>query len=178
MSLVLWEIWSYLQILVVWAAFRKFAHRDIKGGILAGAIIGVCVEFITEPFWQYHFKITVYKDIPLSVIFAWGVMFSLVIFLSEKLYCWFLKKSAIVPYDKRVLLFDVLAGVMIGLPFETVGIKTGIWEYRYDLLHWNWGFIPFFHMPYEALVGYALLMVVAPTFVRYWQGVFAEAAHD
>jgi len=172
MKLILFEVWSYLQIPVAWYAFRKFAKRNVAGAILSGTIVGLCNEFITEPFWNYHFRITIYKDIPLSVPFAWGVMFALVVFLSEKLYCWILRKESIQPYDKRILLFDVVGAVVIGLPFETIGVKTGVWDYNYELLQWNWGTIPFFHMPYEALVGYILMMLVAPTFVRYWQSSF------
>ena len=170
--MILWEIWSYLQILLVWYCFRKFAKKNVLGDIIAGALLGLMIEFISEPFWDYHFAITIYKDIPLSVPFAWGMMFTLVTFTSKKLYCRILKKTAIVPYDKRIFLFDVLAGVCIGLPMETLGFKTGIWDYRYEILEWNWGNVPFFDMPYEALAGYALLMLVAPTFVRYWQSAF------
>lgn len=174
MSLGLWEIWAYLQLLVVWYCFKRFAGRNVAGDIIAGSLIGFMLEFITEPFWNYHFRITIYKDIPLSVPFAWGMMITLVTFLSEKLYCRSLGKKEIDIYDKRILFFDVLAGVLIGFPMETIGIKTKIWDYRYDLLNWNWGNAPLFNMPYEALAGYALLMLVSPTFVRYWQGSFEE----
>jgi hypothetical protein len=173
MKLIILEIWSYLQIPLYWYLFKRFAKRDIVGDLIAGTMIGCFIEFSTEPLWVYHFKITIYKhNTPLSVVLGWGVMFTLVVFLSEKLYCKFLKQPSIIPYDKRIFLFDVLAGVMIGLPFETLGLKSGVWDYRYDILQWNWGEVLFFHMLYEALFGYALLMLIAPTFVRYWQAAF------
>lgn len=172
MNLVLWEIWTYVEIPLVWYLFKRFAKRNVAGDIIAGAIFGVVIEFISEPLWVYHFKINCYKDIPLSIPFSWGIVFSLVTFLSEKTYCKFLERPDIRPFDKRIFVFDLFAGLLVGLPAEIIGIKTGIWEYRYDLLKWDWGEIPFIHMPYEALAGYTLLMLVAPTFVRYWQASY------
>jgi len=171
-QLILIEIFSFVQIPLYWWLFKKFANRNVLGDMIAGTMIGCFIEFATEPLWDYHFAITVYKDTPLSVVLGWGVMFTLVVFLSEKLYCWILQKKSIVPYDKRIFIFDVLGAVLIGFPLETIGLKAGVWDYRYDILDWNWGTVPFFNMPYEALVGYALLMLIAPTFVRYWQAAF------
>jgi hypothetical protein len=166
------EIYSYLQIPMYIYLFKRFANRNVVGDIIAGTMIGCFIEFATEPLWDYHFKITIYKDIPPCIILGWGVMFTLVVFLSEKLYMKLLKKPAIEPYDKRIFLFDVFGAAAIGLPLETLGLKSGVWDYRTDLLNWNWGLVPFFKMPYEALFGYCLLMLIAPTFVRYWQGSF------
>ena len=172
MKLILWEVWSFAQIPLYVYLFRKWARRNIVGDIVAGTMIGLFVEFATEPLWDYHFKLTFYKDIPIAVPLGWGIMFALVVFFSEKLYLWVLRKNEIAPYDKRIFVFDLLAGVLIGFPLETIGKRAGIWDYNYDLLQWDWGQVPFFEMPYEALLGYALLMLVAPTFVRYWQGSF------
>lgn len=171
-KMLIWEIWTYVQIPIYIYLFRRFAHRNVIGDMIAGSIIGVYIEFATEPLWDYHFRLTVYKDVPLSIILGWGVMFTIVVWVSEKLYCWILKKPAIEPYDKRIFIFDVIGSMLVGFPLETIGLKSGIWDYRYDLLNWGWGTIPFFEMPYEALVGYGLLMLMAPTFVRYWQGAF------
>lgn len=172
MKLILWEIWTYVQVPVMVYVFKRFAKRNVIGDLVAGSIIGLFIEFATEPLWDYHLQITIYKDTPLSIILGWGVMFTLVVFASEKLYLWILRRDTIKPYDKRIFLFDVVAAAAIAFPLETIGLKAGIWDYRYDLLQWDWGTVPFFEMPYEALVGYALLMLVAPTFVRYWEASF------
>lgn len=173
MKLIIYEILSFLNIPVTWYLFKRFAKRDVTGDMIAGTMIGCFIEFSTEPLWQYHFKITVYKhNTPLAVVLGWGVMFTLVCYFSEKLYCKLFQRTSILPYDKRILLCDVLGGACVGLPLETIGIRAGIWNYRMDILQWNWGEIPFFHMPYEALVGYCLLMLIGPTFVRYWQQAF------
>lgn len=172
MKLVIWEIWAYVQIPVLWYLFKRYAKRNVSGDMIAGTMIGMFIEFATEPLWDYHFKINIYKDTPLAVVMGWGVMFTLVTFFSEKLYCFVLRKPSIAPYDKRIFLFDVVAASLIAFPLETIGLKSGIWDYRYDRLGWDWGKIPFFDMPYEALFGYCLLMLVGPTFVRYWQGAF------
>src|SRR5882762_6592467 len=102
MRLIIIEIISCLQIPVYWYAFKRFAHRNVIGDMIAGTMIGCFIEFSTEPLWQYHFKITVYKhNTPLSVVLGWGVMFTLVVFVSEKIYCWVLHRKTIEPYDKR-----------------------------------------------------------------------------
>jgi len=172
MKMILWEIWSYAQIPFFCYLFSRYARKNIVGAVIAGALIGLAIEFATQPLWIYHFKITFYKGAPLSVPLGWGVMFAQVVFFSEKLYCWILQKDKIVPHDKRIFIFDLLAGLLIGFPLEALGLHAGVWDYNYGVLGWNMGRVPFFNMPIEALLGYALLMLLAPTFVRYWQGAF------
>lgn len=162
------EAWGYLMVPVIWYLFRRLAGRDITGELIAGTLFGFYIEFATEPLWDYHFALTYYKDTPLTSPLSWGVLMSVVAFLSEKLYSWSLGREAD-PSDGRLLLFDVLAGILLGLPVETLGYKAGVWDYNYGVLGWTWGTIPIFRMPYEALVGYALLMLVAPSFVRHWR---------
>ena len=91
MDLILLEIFAYVQIPLYWYLFKRFANRNVAGDMLAGTIIGAFNEFVTEPLWDYHFRITIYKDTPLAVVLGWGVMFTLVVFVSEKLYCWILR---------------------------------------------------------------------------------------
>jgi len=172
MNMLGMEIWSYVEIPIIWWLFKRFAKRNVFGDMVAGTMIGCFNEFATEPLWNYHYRFTIYKDIPPAVIMGWGVMFTLVVFLSEKLYFWVLKTDKIMPYDKRIFLFDVAAGVAIGLPMETLGLKSHVWDYNYDILKWSGLQVPFFNMPVEALVGYILIMLIGPTFVRYWQGAF------
>ncbi len=172
MKLLLLEIWFFVQIPLVWWAFRRFARRNVTGEMIAGTIIGVFNEFATQPLWNYHFRLNIYKDTPLAVVLGWGVLFTLVVHFSGALYRFFLKKERVDIRDKRVFLFDVIAAALIAFPVETLSLKLGVWDYRYDLLAWDWGSVPFFHMPWEALFGYCLLMLVGPSFVRLWEGVF------
>jgi hypothetical protein len=174
MKMALLEAVLYLQLPLTWYLFKRFAKRNVLGEMTAGVIIGAFNEFATEPLWDYHLYLNIYKDTPLAVVLGWGVMFTLVTFLSEKLYCALLKKTAIAPHDKRIFLFDVVSAAMVAFPLETLGLKTGIWTYRYDRLAWDWGQVPFFHMPWEALFGYCLFMLIGPTFVRYWERDFEE----
>lgn len=172
MTLIILEIWGFLQVPVVWWLFRRYARRNVAGEMIAGAIVGVCWEICTEPLWDYYFRVTFYRDAPVAVITGWMVMFALITFVSEKLYCLFLRRDSILPRDKRIFLFDVLAAAVVSLPMETMGAKLGVWSYRQDILKWDWGFIPFFNMPWEIMFGYSLLMLVTPTFVRYWEKSF------
>ena len=157
--------------LVMWLVFRRYG-RNVTGEIIAGAIVGVVWEIATEPLWDYHLNLTFYRDIPVAVIAGWSFMLTLVPFLSEKLYCLVLRRAALAARDKRIFIFDIVSAALVCLPLETLGAKTGVWTYRQDLLQWHWGLIPLFNMPYELLFGYSLLMLIAPTFVRYWERSF------
>lgn len=174
MLLNILEVWSYLQIPVVAWLFHKYAKRNVTGDLLAGMIVGVFFEFVTEPMWTYHFHFTIYKDTPPGVIFGWGVMFTVGVFLSEKIYLWLFKEKTIIPYDKRIFLTDVLSVPLIALPFEKIGLMAKVWDYNFSILGFSGVNIPFFNMPLEVFVGYIFLMLVAPTFVRYWQVGFEK----
>ena len=175
MSLLFWEIWSYAHVPLVWYLFKRFARRDVSGSIIAGAMIGVFLEFATEPLWTYHFRLTIYKDIAPSIFLGWGVLFTLVLFVSEKLYRAVLHTRRVRVEDKRLFVFDVAAALLVAFPMETMGHKAGVWTYNESVLNWDWGTVPFVRMPAEALVAYALLMLIAPTFVRRWRGAFSIA---
>jgi hypothetical protein len=152
----------------LWYGFRKFARRNVLGDLLAGMLIGFFWEYSTEALWTYHLQVNVYKDIPLAILLGWGVMFTLAVFVSEKLFFLFFKSHESCRPDLRVFITDVTAAFLVGLPIEKFGLLTGLWDYNYEILHWSLARDPIFKMPYEVLVGYGLLMMIAPTFVRYW----------
>lgn len=173
MKLILLEVWGlFFQAPLVWWLFRRYGRRNVTGEMIAAAIIGVVWEISTEPLWDYHFKVNFYRDAPVAVITGWMVMLTLIVCLSEKLYDLVLRKKGIVPGDKRIFIFDIISAMIVALPMETAGAKLGVWTYRQDLLKWDWGFIPLFNMPYELMFGYSLLMLIAPTFIRYWEKPF------
>ena len=157
---------------LTWWLMRRYARRNVAGELIAGAIVGVVWEIATEPLWDYHLALTFYRDAPVAVVAGWSVMLALVPWLAEKIYCKVLGLAALRPRDKRIFIFDIVSAAIVCLPLETLGAKCGVWTYRQDLLKWDWGLIPLFGMPYELLFGYSLLMLVAPTFVRYWEGSF------
>lgn len=176
MKLILLEIWGlFFQVPVVWWLIHRYGKRDVTGEMIAAAIIGVVWEVSTEPLWDYHFKITFYHHAPVAVISGWMVMLTMIVCLSEKMYKKLLKKDKVEYGDKRIFIFDVLSAAVIALPMETIGAKMGVWSYQQNLLKWDWGLIPFFNMPYELLFGYSLLMLIAPTFIRYWEKPFVES---
>ena len=173
MKLTIIELLMYLQIPVVWYLFRRYGKKDVSGSMIAGFLIGIFNEFATEPLWDYHLGLNIYKDTPFAILLCWAVMFTVVVSLSDWLYRTVLKKDALDPHDKRILLFDVAAAVVIAFPMETLCLKLGIWSYRLDKLNWDWGNIPLLGMPWEALVGYCLFMLIGPSFVRAWETQFS-----
>jgi len=172
-TLIVLEVLGWIQAPLLWYLFKRYAKRNVLGELIAGAIFGVFFEVATEALWDYHFQITFYRDTPVGVLTGWMVMFTLVTYISEKLYCRVLRTDHIAPRDKRIFIFDLIAGTIVALPMETIGAKLGVWTYRTDLLKWDWNhLVPFFNMPYEVISGYCLVMLIAPTFVRYWEKSF------
>lgn len=172
--LIILEIIGFVQVPLMWWIFRRYFKRNVLGEIIASGIIGVFWEIATEPLWDYNFKITFYHDTPAAVITGWMVMLTLIPIVSEKLYCLILKKQALAGKDKRIFLFDIFTAMFIALPMEAIGAHFGVWKYNTDILGWNWGVIPFFNLPVELIMGYSLLMLIAPTFVRCWQEEFEK----
>lgn len=172
MKLALMEILSYLVVFGVWLFFRRILKRDITGDMLIGTVLGVFSEFASEPLCDYYFSLTFYKDIPVIIPVAWGMMYAITVFISEKLYTRLTRLPAIRPGDKRVLALDVFSGMLVGFPLETIGTWAGIWTYNYNVVNWTMPRIPVLNMPLEALIAYGLLMLTGPTIVRYWEGAF------
>ncbi|OGS19029.1 MAG: hypothetical protein A2219_02505 [Elusimicrobia bacterium RIFOXYA2_FULL_50_26] len=172
MLLIFMEVLSYVQAPLTALLFWKLLRRNVVGDLIAGTIIGMYIEFATEPLWDYHFVVTVYKDIPPGIVLGWGVLFTLAVFVSEKLYTLIFRRNSIIEYDKRIFITDLLAAPLVGLPLEKTGMLAGVWDYHYELLNWSGIVVPVFGMPLEALIGYGLLMLTGPTFVRYWQRGF------
>lgn len=162
----MWELSSFVQLPLMWLLFRKFGKVDVLRSMVAGAVVGCFIEFSTEPLWAYHYRITVYKDVPLAVVLGWGFLLTLVTTASNSVYRRLVSTGS--GRDWRRVVCDVCAGVAVALPLEAIGLKSGVWDYNYAALQWTWGTLPVIEMPYEALLGYALLMLVAPTYVRYW----------
>lgn len=172
MTLIVCEIVGFIQAPLVWYLYKRYAGRNMAGEMIASAIVGVVWEIATEPLWDYNFVVTYYRDCPVAGLTGWMIMFPTVVYFSERFYCAVLKKDKLLSHDRRIFIFDVITAALVCLPLETAGAKLGVWTYRQDLLKWDWGFIPFFNMPWEIIFGYSLLMLIAPTFVRYWEKDF------
>ncbi len=173
-TLIVLEIIGFVQAPLLWWLFKKYAKRNVLGELIAAGIVGVFWEIATEPLWDYNFRINFYRDTPAAVITGWMIMLTLVPIISEKLFRLVFKKDPIADKDKRIFLFDIVTAIFICLPMEAVGAHFGVWTYNIDVLGWDWGIIPFFNLPWELIMGYSLLMLIAPTFVRYWQGEFEK----
>jgi hypothetical protein len=166
------ELVSFVVPVAVWLGFHLVLKRNVLGDMIAGFVVGCFVELFTASYWNYHFAITVYKDLPLCVLLGWGMMFALGAYVSELLYRWWTKRSQIAPDDPRVLVTDILGGLVIVVPAEVVSLRSGIYEYNYSVLEWTPHQVPVLDLPYMAFVCYAFLLVIGLTFVRTWRNRF------
>jgi hypothetical protein len=152
---------------ITWMVFKK----DITGMFLAGMLMGLMVEYITEAYWQYSFKVPIWRgahiwgDISLYVVLGWGYSFSMFVLFSD----WAFKKIMHVPaLDKRILLFDAVLAPLWFIPYELLGMQgLHLWQYT-SCSEWI-TIIPILNYPLEGVIGAALFGLVLPSFVRHWE---------
>ena len=163
---------SYAMPALFFGLFLGLAHRNILGDIIAGTVFGFFWEFSTARFWDYRLGWKLPWGTPPAVIINWGVLFAVVVFLSERLYKSMFHRAQVELHDPRIFLTDVVAGLCVGCPAEWLGLYRGLWTYKDCPSCWSgWGpKVPILGLPSDIFIGYALMMLVAPTFVRYWQG--------
>lgn len=136
-----------------------------------GAILGLAVEVMTEPEWTYSLQVYIWRDVSPFVIAGWGIMFTWLIYFSDKLYYKIYGK----PVDPKetksnmIILFDLLLGVPLFLSNELVGLYgLKIWKYN-DILQWH-VMIPIINYPLEGLISLILFVAGVSSVVRYWKG--------
>lgn len=151
-------------LIITWFVFKK----DVTGMLLAGMLIGLCIEFITEAYWNYSLIVYLYKDISLFVIMGWGYSFTLYLLLSGWLFRFIVRSKNVYAHDLRLLLMDIFIGPIWFLSNELLGMKgLHLWTYSECAgwthpIPWLWGY------PLEGVIGAIFLSTVMPSFVRYW----------
>jgi hypothetical protein len=164
------EFLTALSLGLSWLAFAKIFKQPFWRYWGPGALLGLTIEVITEPEWTYSLQWYLYRDVSVAVIAGWGIVFSWLVFLSDRCYDrWFAPDA---PYGKpgiRVMLTDALVGIPLLLMNELVGLYgLKIWKYN-EILHWD-TMIPVIQYPLEGLGALVLYVVTVPAIVRWWKG--------
>jgi hypothetical protein len=164
---IITAVFCITALSVAWFGFKK----DLSGMFVSGIILGTAVEFITEAYWDYSFKMFIWRDIPLFVIVGWGYSFSLFILLSDWVFKKVFRPKNIAVDDKRILLCDALLGPLWFVSHELLGMNVfHLWTYS-KVSGWTY-IIPVINFPWEGVIGAVLFATVLPTFVRHWEKAF------
>lgn len=151
--------------------FWFIGKRNVTGEMICGTLIGIFIELITEPDWDYNLKFYIYKDVSPLVILGWGVSFSWVVAVSDFVYKLWVKGKKVKLFDKRVLLTDFVCGTIMFVSVEVFAMHVlHAWTYS-PILGWTL-IVPIINYPFEGVLGSMLAALILPTFVRYWQKSF------
>ncbi len=157
---------SVSGLLIAKLIFKK----DLTGMFLAGMLMGLTIEYITETYWQYSFKLFIWPgnpiwgDISFFVILGWGYSFSMFVLFSN----WLFKKMTGLPVtNPLVMVFDAILAPLWFIPYEILGMQVlHLWKYT-TCSKWT-TLIPILNYPVEGVIGAMLFGLVLPSFVRLW----------
>ncbi len=165
------ELLTLLSFVFSWWFFNRQLHLSFLKTWLPGFLLGAAVEIMTEPEWTYAMQFYIWRDVSPFVMMGWGIMFSWMLFLSDKLYGVLFKVSLTgrAPQDPRFWLTDVLVGVPFFLGNELFGLHIlKSWKYN-AVLQWN-TMLPGIDYPLEGLVAIVFFSLGLPAAVRFWKG--------
>ena len=124
-----------------------------KKYFIRGLIFGIFNEVMFAPMWDYSKLLWLFipgTDIPILFIFGWGLIISLILYITDRLSrkLFFISKTTI----------DVTLMILICLPLELFCSRVlKLWTYNYSL-HANF---------FGALLGYFLAGIIISLFCRY-----------
>jgi hypothetical protein len=155
---------SVAMLLISWFVFKK----NLTGMFLAGIMLGLSVEYLTEAYWEYYFNVFIYRDISLYVVMGWGYSFGIFILISNFIFAKLVGKKSPETFDKRIILCDAILGPLWFILHEFIGMNLlHLWKYT-ECSHWT-HVIPIIKYPIEGVVGAILFAAILPTFVRHWE---------
>lgn len=162
------ELLTILTLIVSWWSISRLWKKPFWATFFAGMLTGLCVEYMTEPEWTYTMQLYIWRDVSPFVIVGWGVNFTWVILLSEKVCKLFFGRQAGTRWDKRLFISDALVGVLYFLGVELIGLHVlKVWQYN-AILGWN-TLIPVIQYPLEGVVAILLFSLTFPWMIRYWK---------
>lgn len=180
-SLGIGEWVAVAEAILFFVVTRGIMKKDYTGYYLAGMLVGLTVEYLTEAYWEYSLNVffatttPIWNDISPYVVLGWGFSFTLFVAVSGWLFprvralfgAAGVPGSASAVMDPWHLLFDAALGIPYFVVYEIFGMKVlGLWRYL-PVSKWT-TMVPVLDYPLEALIGAALFAMVLPAFVRSW----------
>lgn len=166
--LIAWrsELLTIIVIALTAWAFRRFFGKSFLNYWWPGALLGLAVEFMTEPEWTYSMKIFIWRDVSPFVIVGWGVTMGWVVLLSDMVYQrWFGRKNK---QPWKIILVDLTVGWPLLISNELFGMHImKSWKYN-DILNWN-TMIPVIDFPLQGILVIGLFVLAMPAIIRFWK---------
>jgi hypothetical protein len=161
------EIVAVLVVVLTYSIFGLVFRKPVGRMMIGGMLLGLGIEFSTEPEWTYSLQCYVWRDVSPFVIIGWGAHMTWVVLLSEWLFRKVFRSDP--DNDFRLLITDVLAGVPLLTTGELLGLHVfRIWKYE-TCLQWN-TMIPGIQYPVEGLICMVPFVLGMPSVVRFWRG--------
>ncbi len=159
------ELYTLASIVSTWFAIKWIFKKNPTIYMLAGALVGLANEFMTEPLWTYHMQFYLWRDISPFTILGWGPLFAIIVLGSEALYKKLFPSSPV--RNWKIILTDLMVGAPLMVAGETLGLRVlHIWEYN-SVLQWH-AMVPLINYPLAGLVSMAFFIMAMPAVVRYW----------
>jgi hypothetical protein len=161
------EIFVIVETAIVFGLFFVLG-KSIWRQWIAGVVLGILFELLTEPYWNYHLSFYLFRDLSPIIMLGWGSSFVLVVNFSEWIYKRIFKRKRVDIFDRRLFITDFLASLVVLTAMEYVGVNIlHGWDYNSAVLGWQI-MIPYLNLPLEALFGLAIVAFMLPTYVRHW----------
>ena len=165
------EILTLIALAGSWTIFHLWGKRFFWQMWFPGVLIGMAIEFMTEPAWTYSMRFFIWRDISPFVIAGWGILFTWLVTFSDYLYLKLFgaRAGSRGPRDYRLILTDIIIGVPLFLGNELFGLQVlKVWKYN-PVLNWS-EMIPVIGYPLEGIIAIVFFVSAIPMAVRYWKG--------
>jgi len=160
-----WEFLGILCLIVIYA-IGKFLKKNMIGVIIISLTIGLFFEVTMFPMFVYDTtKLTFFftienRNIPISIILAWGCVLSFSFLLSNALEKKILKTSS----NASFLLFSLISLLIVGIPAEFVGYHMGFWKYSFSDVSL------IFDIPWTAIFGWIFFGTLFLSTIKSYEG--------
>lgn len=165
---MIWEFIAAISFIVVLLIGKKRKVSYIPE-FIAGSLYGLWWELSTETLFNYgsSFSIYLWKDVPLGMIFLWGVSvagFSLISdYLQEKIP---VAKKGKNRELKNNLFWDIMVASLIGWSLEIAGSQIfKMWSYP------SGQYLAVFNTPVKWLLGWSLVGIMLLGVVRRYKSI-------
>ena len=167
-----WTILTFSLLVVVYFVGKKF-RKNLTGEIIIALFIGLFWEIVTGRMWVYDIKKLIVfniigNEIPVAVVFAWGVVLS-----ASTLFSWLLQKNIFKKMnDITYFIGGLISIILICITSELIGYNTGLWEYYFGGI-----LIPILNLPVYVLGAWFFFGTVFLATIKVYEDEIEKRIH-